>query len=56
VDTYAPEGIRLTPAARAAVRDGTDIAARTDMARASLYGGLCLGPVNRRGARWPLRG
>ena len=47
VDTYALEGIRLISRSLVtAVRDGTDIAARTDMARASLYGGLCLGPVN----------
>jgi alcohol dehydrogenase len=47
VDTFALEGIRLISRSLVtAVRDGTDIAARTDMARASLYGGLCLGPVN----------
>ena len=47
VDTYALEGIRLISRSLvSAVRDGADIAARTDMARASLYGGLCLGPVN----------
>jgi alcohol dehydrogenase class IV len=47
VDTYALEGIRLISRSLvSAVRDGSDIAARTDMARASLYGGLCLGPVN----------
>jgi alcohol dehydrogenase len=47
VDTYALEGIRLISRSLVpAVRDGSDIAARTDMARASLYGGLCLGPVN----------
>jgi alcohol dehydrogenase class IV len=47
VDTYALEGIRLiTRSLLSAVRDGSDISARSDMARASLYGGLCLGPVN----------
>jgi alcohol dehydrogenase len=47
VDAYALEGIRLISRSLiTAVRNGTDIAARTDMARASLYGGLCLGPVN----------
>jgi alcohol dehydrogenase class IV len=47
VDTYALEGIRLiTRSLLSAVRDGSDIRARSDMARASLYGGLCLGPVN----------
>jgi alcohol dehydrogenase class IV len=47
VDTFALEGIRLISRSLVtAVRNGTDIAARTDMARASLYGGLCLGPVN----------
>ena len=47
VDLYALEGIRL--AARflpRAVRDGNDAEARQAMSRASLYGGLCLGPVN----------
>jgi alcohol dehydrogenase class IV len=47
IDTYALEGIRLIGGALLpAIRDGQDIASRTDMARASLYGGLCLGPVN----------
>ena len=47
VDTYALEGIHLISRSLvAAVRNGADLAARTDMARASLYGGLCLGPVN----------
>ncbi|GGH09038.1 alcohol dehydrogenase [Silvibacterium dinghuense] len=47
VDVYALEGVRL--AARflvRAVQDGRDREAREGMARASLYGGLCLGPVN----------
>jgi alcohol dehydrogenase len=47
VDTYALEGIRLIgKSLLAAVRDGSNVKARSDMARASLYGGLCLGPVN----------
>jgi alcohol dehydrogenase class IV len=47
VDSYALEGIRLISRSLvSAVRNGSDIAARNDMARASLYGGLCLGPVN----------
>src|SRR5688572_18602284 len=47
VDTYALEGIRLIRRSLlAAVRDGSNVNARSDMARASLYGGLCLGPVN----------
>lgn len=46
-DTYALEGIAL--AARfllRAVRNPNDMEAREGMALASLYGGLCLGPVN----------
>lgn len=47
VDTYAIEGVRLIfNSLLDAVRDGDNVQARTDMARASLYGGLCLGPVN----------
>lgn len=47
VDTYALEGIRLIRRSLlAAVQDGSNVKARSDMARASLYGGLCLGPVN----------
>src|ERR1017187_126332 len=50
VDTYALQGIRLISAnlARAARdgRDGSDIEARAALALGSLYGGLCLGPVN----------
>jgi alcohol dehydrogenase class IV len=47
VDTYAIEGIAL--AGRfllRAVRHPEDLEAREGMALASLYGGLCLGPVN----------
>jgi alcohol dehydrogenase class IV len=47
VDTLALEGIRLIGGAlRTAVRQGNDVSAREAMALASLYGGLCLGPVN----------
>jgi alcohol dehydrogenase class IV len=47
VDLYAMEGIRLIGASLLqAVQHGDDLEARTQMARGSLYGGLCLGPVN----------
>jgi alcohol dehydrogenase class IV len=47
VDLYALEGVRLIAGnLLAAVRDGQNIAARTALALGSLYGGLCLGPVN----------
>jgi alcohol dehydrogenase class IV len=47
VDQYALQGIRLIAANLArAVRDGGDLAARGNLALGSLYGGLCLGPVN----------
>ena len=47
VDLYALEGIRLVGRyLERAVRDGQDTEAREGMALASLYGGLCLGPVN----------
>lgn len=47
VDTFALEGIRLAgKSLRTAVHRGADLDARSDMALASLYGGLCLGPVN----------
>jgi len=47
VDVYALEGIRLISRNLVrAVEDGGDIDARAAMLRASLYGGLCLGPVN----------
>jgi alcohol dehydrogenase class IV len=47
VDTYALQGVKLisTNLVRA-VRDGGDIEARAALALGSLYGGLCLGPVN----------
>ncbi len=47
VDTLALEAIRLIGAnLRKAVRNGHDIETRYAMALGSLYGGLCLGPVN----------
>lgn len=47
VDTYALQGIRLISAnLLRAVRDGGDLEARAALALGSLYGGLCLGPVN----------
>jgi alcohol dehydrogenase class IV len=47
VDTWALEGVRLIAKYLArAVQSGEDLEARTGMAQASLYGGLCLGPVN----------
>ena len=47
VDLYALEGIALCARFLPdAVRDPDDTEAREGMARASLYGGLCLGPVN----------
>jgi len=47
VDVYALQGIKLiSENLRRAVRNGGDIEARAAMALGSLYGGLCLGPVN----------
>ena len=47
VDTWALEGIRLIGAHLArAVEKSDDLESRTALAQASLYGGLCLGPVN----------
>jgi len=47
VDTWAIEGVRLIAGSLAeAVKDGGNLAAREKMALGSLYGGLCLGPVN----------
>lgn len=46
-DPYALEGVRLIGAHLAqAVADGRNLAARSAVALGSLYGGLCLGPVN----------
>ena len=47
VDIYALQGIRLIAAhLERAVKDGKDVEAREALAFGSLYGGLCLGPVN----------
>lgn len=47
VDLYALEGIRLCARFLCrAVHNPNDAEAREAMSRASLYGGLCLGPVN----------
>jgi alcohol dehydrogenase class IV len=47
IDTFALEGIRLIGGSLLrAIEDGSDMEARMNMARASLYGGICLGPVN----------
>jgi alcohol dehydrogenase class IV len=60
VDLYALEGIRLIGAnLERAVVHGEDLSAREAMMRASLYGGLCLGPVNTGGVHalaYPLAG
>jgi alcohol dehydrogenase class IV len=47
VDVYAESGIRLIGAnVVEAVRNGENMHSRTAMSLGSLYGGLCLGPVN----------
>jgi alcohol dehydrogenase class IV len=47
VDTYALSGVKLIAKNLArAVRDGSDVEARAALSLGSLYGGLCLGPVN----------
>jgi alcohol dehydrogenase class IV len=47
VDIYALKGIELIGKSLCiAVNNGTDMAARTDLALGSMYGGMCLGPVN----------
>jgi alcohol dehydrogenase class IV len=47
VDLYALQGIRLIAAnLLRAVEQGDDLEARANMALGSLYGGLCLAPVN----------
>ena len=47
VDIYAVQGIRLISAnLEKAVKNGQDQEAREALAFGSLYGGLCLGPVN----------
>lgn len=46
-DHYALEGIRLIAAnLKKAYENGLDMEARANLALGSLYGGLCLGPVN----------
>ena len=47
VDTWALEGIRpIALSLPDAYQDGRNVAARTDVALGSMYGGMCLGPVN----------
>jgi alcohol dehydrogenase len=47
VDVYALAGIALIARnLERAHKNGADLEARADLLRASLYGGLCLGPVN----------
>lgn len=47
IDRLALEGARLISShLERAVRDGSDLEARTAVALGSFYGGLCLGPVN----------
>ena len=47
VDVYALEGIRqIARHLATAVEHGNNVAARTAVALGSLYGGMCLGPVN----------
>jgi len=60
IDIYALEGIRLIAAnLPRAVANGTDLEARESVALGSMYGGLCLGPVNTAGVHalsYPLGG
>ena len=47
IDVYALQGIRLIAAhLLRAVRNGRDVEAREALSLGSMYGGLCLGPVN----------
>lgn len=47
VDTWALEGIRrIARSLPAAYATGADLDARCDVALGSMYGGMCLGPVN----------
>jgi alcohol dehydrogenase class IV len=47
VDAWALEGIRrIARSLAAACLDGSNLEARADVSLGSLYGGLCLGPVN----------
>lgn len=60
VDTFALEAIRLIGANLAlAVKNGANLTSRYNMSLASLYGGMCLGPVNTAAAHalaYPLGG
>lgn len=60
VDRIALEGVRLVASHLVrAVEEGSDLEARSGMAAGSLYGGLCLGPVNTAGVHalaYPLAG
>ena len=50
IDLFAYEGMRLIAAnIVTAVKDGSNIEAREQVALGSLYGGFCLGPVNTAG-------
>lgn len=50
IDFYALEGTKLVGRyLKRAVADGNDTEARAGLALASLYGGICLGPVNTAG-------
>jgi alcohol dehydrogenase class IV len=47
IDRYALEGMELIAGSLlAAVRDGGNVEARNSLSIGSLYGGMCLGPVN----------
>ncbi|WP_119309605.1 iron-containing alcohol dehydrogenase family protein [Cohaesibacter haloalkalitolerans] len=47
IDSYALQGIELVGKyLKRAVEDGSDAEARTGLALAAFYGGVCLGPVN----------
>lgn len=47
IDAYALEGMRLIlHSLEAAVLDPANLMARSDLALGSMYGGMCLGPVN----------
>jgi alcohol dehydrogenase class IV len=47
IDIYALQGIKLISAnLKTAYENGEDVEARANMSLGSLYGGLCLGPVN----------
>jgi alcohol dehydrogenase class IV len=60
VDVYARAGMRmLSSHLAAAIREPADLAVRETMMIGSLYGGLCLGPVNTAGVHalsYPLGG